>query len=261
MESQNPERWQIGENQNEEESNSQANKQDRTSRGDSIRVENELCNMRKEMDKLKSVMKDKGGENLDGMIRRMDSPFTNEVLNLPLPLIFRLPRLESYDSSKDPLDHIESFKTLMLLQMPPDKVTCRAFPTTLKGAARVWFSKIPLGTIADFEQLNKGFVHHFIGGQRHKKLTGHLLNIQQAKGESLKQNVTRFNKELLQVNEAEDQVILTTFQAGLLPGDFFFSITKSPPKTIAMLLRKSQKYINAEDEVLAKEMKGKRKRE
>ena len=44
-------------------------------------------------------------------------------------------------------------------------------------------------------------------------------------------------------------------------GDFFFSITKSPPKTIAMLLRKSQKYINAEDEVLTKEMKGKRKRE
>ena len=164
MESQNAERWQIGENQNEEESNSQANKQDRTSRGDSIRVENELCNMRKEMDKLKSVMKDKGGENLDGMIRRMDSPFTNEVLNLPLPLIFRLPRLESYDSSKDPLDHIESFKTLMLLQMTPDKVICRAFPTTLKGAARVWFSKIPLGTITDFEQLNKGFVHHFIGG-------------------------------------------------------------------------------------------------
>ena len=116
------------------------------------------------MDELKSVMKDKGGENLDGMIRRMDSPFTNEVLNLPLPPIFCLPRLESYDSSKDPLDHIESFKMLMLLQMTPDKVMCRAFPTTLKGAARVWFSKIPLGTIADFEQLNKGFVHHFIGG-------------------------------------------------------------------------------------------------
>ena len=67
------------------------------------------------------------------------------------------------------------------------------------------------GTIADFEQLIKGFVHHFIGGQRHKKPTGNLLNIQQAKGESLRQYVTRFNKELLQVDEAEDQVILTTF--------------------------------------------------
>ena len=131
-------------------------------------------------------MKDKGEENLDEMIQRMDSPITNEVLNRPLLPKFRLPQLESYDGSKDLLDHIESFKMLMLLQMTPDKVMCRAFLTTLKGAARVWFSKIPSGTIADFEQLSKGFVRHFIGGQRHKKPTGHLLNIQQAKGESLR---------------------------------------------------------------------------
>ena len=127
----------------------------------------------------------------------MDSPFTTDVLNCPLPPKFRLPQLESYDGSKDPLDHIESFKTLILLQMTPDEVMCKAFPTTLKGAARIWFSKIPLGTIANFEILSKGFVHHFIGGQRHKNPTGHLLNIQQAEGESLKQYVSRFDKELL----------------------------------------------------------------
>ena len=149
----------------------------------------------------------------------------------------------------------------MLLQMTPDEVMCRAFPTTLKGAARVWFSKIPLGTIVNVEQLSKSFVRHFIVGQRDKKPTSHLLNIQQVEGESLRQYVTRFNKELLQVDKAEDQVILTTCQARLLPGDFFFSITKSPPKIVAKLLRKAQKYMNAEDAVLAKEMKGKRKRD
>ena len=53
-------------------------------------MENELRNMRKEVDELKSAMKDKGGENLDGMIRRMDSPFTTEVLNHPLPPKFHL---------------------------------------------------------------------------------------------------------------------------------------------------------------------------
>ena len=124
------------------------------------------------------------------MIRRMDSPFTTEVLNRSLPLKFCLPQLESYDSSKDPLDHIESFKILMLLQITPNEVLCRAFPTTLKGAARVWFTKIPSGTIADFEQLSKGFVRYFIVGQRHKKPTSHLFNIQQPEGESLRQYVT-----------------------------------------------------------------------
>ena len=68
MESQNAEHWQTGENQNEEESNSQANRRDKTSGEDSSKMENELRNMRKEMDELKSAMKDKSGENLDGMI-------------------------------------------------------------------------------------------------------------------------------------------------------------------------------------------------
>ena len=159
-------------------------------------MENELHNMRKEMEELKSAIKDKGQENLDGMIQRTDSPFTNEVLNHPLSPKFRLPQLQSYDDSKDPLDHIELFKTLMLLQMTLDEVMCRAIPTTLKGA-RVWFSKIPPGIVAVFEQLSKGFVRHFIGGQRQKKPTSHLLNIQQVEGESLRQYVTQFNKELL----------------------------------------------------------------
>ena len=67
-ESQNAEHRRTGENQNEEESNSQANRRDRTLGEDSTRMENLLCNIRKEMDNLKSVMKDKGKENLDRMI-------------------------------------------------------------------------------------------------------------------------------------------------------------------------------------------------
>ena len=47
----------------------------------------------------------------------------------------------------------------------------------------------------------------------------------------------------------------------MLPRDFFFSSTKSPPKIVAELLCKAQKYMNAEDEVLTKEMKGKRKKD
>ena len=165
VESQNVKHQQADESQNEEESNSQANKRDRTLGEDSTRMENELHNMRKEMDKLKSAVKDKGGENLDGMIRRTDSSFITEVLNRPFPSKFRLPQLESYDSFKDPLDHIESFKTLMLLQMTPNEVMCRAFPTTLKGVVKVWFNEIPLKTIANFEQLSKGFIVISLGGK------------------------------------------------------------------------------------------------
>lgn len=54
------------------------------------------------------------------------------------------------------------------------------------------------------------------------------------------------------MDKAEDQVILTIFQAWLLPRDFFFSITKSPPKIVAKLLHKAYKYMNAKDAMIAK---------
>lgn len=98
------------------------------------------------------------------MIRRIHSPSTAEVLNLPLPPKFSLPQLESFVGLTDPLDHIKLYKTLMHLQMTLDEVMCRAFLTTLKGAVRVWFNKVPSSAIANFKQLSHSYVHHFIEG-------------------------------------------------------------------------------------------------
>ena len=53
-----------------------------------------------------------------------------------------MPQIESYDRVKDPIDHFESFKTLMQLQGVVDEIMCRVFPTTLKGLARIFFQQI-----------------------------------------------------------------------------------------------------------------------
>jgi len=68
------------------------------------------------MDELKSAIREKTYRNLDGMVRRTESPFTTKVLECPMPLKFRLPQLESFDGLKDPLDHITTFKTTLGLQ-------------------------------------------------------------------------------------------------------------------------------------------------
>ena len=113
-------------------------------------MEEELQNMKKWMDVLNNAVKGKGQRNLDRMVKQTESPFIAAVLDLPLPQKFRLPQLDSFDSLKDLLENIESFKSLMNLQKTPDKIMCRAFLTTLKGPARVWFSKIPPSTIGSF---------------------------------------------------------------------------------------------------------------
>ena len=86
-----------------------------------------MKNMRKELDEVKNAMKGKTAVNLDGMIKRTDSPFTTGVLECPLPLKFCLPQLEVYNGTKDPLDHIGAFKTILRLQQTPDEVICRMF--------------------------------------------------------------------------------------------------------------------------------------
>ena len=148
-----------------------------------------MKNMRKELDEVRNTMKGMTVINLDGMIKRTDSPFTSSVLECPLPPKFRFPQLEVYNGTKDPLDHIGAFKTILSLQQTPEKVICRTFPATLRGAAWVWFSKLPTVSLANFDQLSESFVRHFIGGQRHKRPTSYLLTVKQQDGETLREYV------------------------------------------------------------------------
>ena len=51
----------------------------------------------------------------------------------PLPHHFKVPQLESYGGMVDLVDHLKSFKAMMLLHGATDVILCRAFPSTLKG--------------------------------------------------------------------------------------------------------------------------------
>ena len=90
-----------------------------------------------------------------------------------------MPQVETYDGSKDPLDHLESFKTLMHLQGVVDEIMYRAFPTTLKGPTRIWFSRLMPNSIGTFKELSAQFASHFVGGHRYKKSTACLMSIKQ----------------------------------------------------------------------------------
>ena len=100
-----------------------------------------------------NVLRRQVSSNLDDLVHRTDSPFTTSVTSFPLPSKFCMPQVESYGISKDPLDHLESFKTLMHLQGVANKIIYRAFPTTWKGLARVWFSRLMLNSIGTFKEL------------------------------------------------------------------------------------------------------------
>ena len=60
-----------------------------------------------------------------------------------------------------------------------------------------------------------------------------------------------FTQETLEVDETDDKVQLTTFKVGLKSREFVVSLPKNPPKTMAEMLLKAQKYMNDKDALAA----------
>ena len=86
------------------------------------------------------------------------------------------------------------------------------------------------------------------------------MSIRQREDETLRSYITHFNRETLSIDEADDKILVAAFMNGLRKGMFLFSLYKNDPKTMSEVLYRATKYMNAEDALLAREEKP-RKRE
>ena len=66
-----------------------------------------------------------------------------------------------------------------------------------------------------------------------------MLTVRQQEGESLRDYVKQFNKAVLEIEKVDDQVIITTFQAGLNNPGLIFSLEKTLPTSMKNLLFKA----------------------
>ena len=153
-------------------------------------------------------------------------PIHGWVLHFPLPAKFRMPQIKLFDRTKDPVDHLNTYKNQIELHGYQDPVICRAFAITLKGPALAWFNKLPPSSISSFRELSIAFVSHFIGARTYKKPSYHLLTIKQSPQENMKSYVQRFNVESLRVDIPDEKFATTAFIVGLgvQSKDLMFSI-------------------------------------
>ena len=63
--------------------------------------------------------------------------------------------------------------------------------------------------------------------------------------------ITRFNKEVLSINKADDKILIAAFTNKLRKGKFLFSLYKNDPKTMLDVLYRATKYMNAKNALLA----------
>ncbi|KAI8559669.1 hypothetical protein RHMOL_Rhmol04G0191500 [Rhododendron molle] len=63
---------------------------------------------------------------------------------------------------------------------------------------------------------------------------------------------TRFNKELVQIYEVDDNVCITAYITGLYSRQFLYLLSQEPPKTLVEHMLRAQKHMNAEEVVYAR---------
>ncbi|KAK3023183.1 hypothetical protein RJ639_044170 [Escallonia herrerae] len=150
--------------------------------------------------------------------------------------------------AETPCEHVYQFQTNMLLLQVSDAVMCRAFPTTLRKAAHVWFKSLRPRSIHSFAQLSDLFQSHFVSSKTWRKNFASLLNVVQERNESLAHYLERFNVATLEIDNLDESVKYTAFLRGLRPtSKFALTVNKNPPGNISTLLNKDNKYIQAEE--------------
>ena len=64
---------------------------------------------------MKEEVKSRAPVSMDALVQQTESPFTVGVLQFPLPAKFRMPHIETFEETKDPIDHLNTYKNQMEL--------------------------------------------------------------------------------------------------------------------------------------------------
>ncbi|RZS15528.1 hypothetical protein BHM03_00047369, partial [Ensete ventricosum] len=218
----------------------------------------QVCRVHQRLDEVqKEVLKSRGEV---GEISKGGSPFTPEVQAKPLPATFRLPTLEPYDGSDDPTEHIAAFRSHMALYDTSDALMCRAFPTTIRGPVRIWYSHLKPASISSFDLLAKEFELNFLVSARPKSTTASLLGMAQGSDEPLSQFVGWFTSQVQRISYLRPSLAIQAFLMGLRPSRFFWSLIERPPATLPEMLQQAHQYMAAETLVAGKRDETKRPR-
>jgi ribonuclease HI len=200
------------------------------------------------------------------MLRRMDGedpglmawdmledeslPFTRRVKAYPMPDKFKMPRIEKYDGNGDPQEHLEAFREHIVLHGTPDEIACRAFPLTLKGVAKDWFTGLPPKSVGTFKDLGRLFLTQFLATRKRKKDPICLLTLHQDKEESLKDFMLRFNREKLEVDTPDDKTLLCALMQGVrAEGALMAEVGRKNVKkvTLPQFMKLTEEFIHQEE--------------
>lgn len=89
-------------------------------------------------------------------------PFPQKLRNASVLSHYVLPKVPKNDGRGDPAKNLNNYKTHMNLRSVIPRVKCKAFHLTLCGVAKIWYNRIPLGSIKRWLEFKNTFLKRFI---------------------------------------------------------------------------------------------------
>jgi hypothetical protein len=124
---------------------------------------------------------------------------------------------------------------------------CKAFPLTLKGIARQWFTTLPKNSINRWRELQDKFILAFTSCKEQYKTQFYLKILKQKKDEPLRESIARYNRESLCVKGVHPILGLHCLVENLLPGPFAQDLAKFPQIDMENLKNRSEGWIRVEE--------------
>ena len=84
--------------------------------------ESRFRDIQQEISHMKVAVKGRDPVSMDALVQQTESPFTARVLHFPLLAKFRMSQIETFDGTKDPIDHLNTYKNQMELHGYQDPV-------------------------------------------------------------------------------------------------------------------------------------------
>ncbi|XP_059627355.1 uncharacterized protein LOC132270173 [Cornus florida] len=157
----------------------------------------------------------KENEALCMAARTVDSPFTDEILNVLNPRKFSMPIFTLFDGTSDPIEHVYHIQVKMALNTENDTLMCKVFPTSFTGPARNWFKNL-------------------------------------LEGERLQTFLTKFNLEKSMVIECHPSTAVQAFKLAMNRGTLFHTnLEVNAPKTMDELNQRADSFVRLEEEEAA----------
>lgn len=180
-------------------------------------------------------------------------PFSDAVMQVPLPSCFEPHKITKYEGFSDSEDHLETFIVHMLMSgsTATDPLFCKVFPCTITKYGLRWLFSLPQRLIDNVSQLSNKFLTQFTLSRTCRKMEEFLIEMYQPYGGLSQEYVSRFNRVVVQINSLDPLLYLQRMREGPTLRAFLNFVHSNPPLTPDDILQRVKSSM--EKEILLKE--------